>query len=132
MSRDESPFTFLMDGVSADEEETIRIQKDIDELIKEKERIRQKRILLDKKQELLEEQYVLEKENDDLEKGARPRRRLIDVVGMSNIVLLIIMVLLSGALLAESRGQGIIGRFAIIPLLAAVVLTWKMVDKAGG
>lgn len=132
MSRDELPFTPLRDSVSAAEEETLRIQKDIDELNKERERIRQKRILLGKKQELIEEKYALEEENNDLAKGVRPRRQLIDTVGLSNIVLLIILILLSGALLAESRGEGIIGRFAVIPLLAAAVLIWKMIDKAGG
>lgn len=128
MSRD----GFLGESVSLVEEEMIRIQDDIDKLSEEKERIRQKRILLGKKQELLEEKFILEEENEDLVKGVRPRRQLIDTVGLSNIVLLIIMILLSGALLAESRGEGIVGRFAIIPLIAAAVLIWKMVDKAGG
>ena len=125
MSKDD----LIRESVSTTEEDVRQIQEDIDKINKEKEHIRQRKILLNKKQELLEEKYELEEESQKLEKGERSKRPLLDVIGLGNVVLLVIMVLLSGALMIE---RGAAARFAAIPLIAVVVLVCKMVSRAGG
>jgi len=92
MSRDDLPI-HLKDSLTTAEDEIWQIQRDIDKLNDEKEH-KTKENSNNKKQELLEERQALEEENKDLIRGVRSRRQLIDIIGLTDIVLVIIMILL--------------------------------------
>lgn len=93
------------------------IQKDIEELNKKRDHLKKINDLKDKR-------YVVEEEMDYI-KGKK-KRISFDQMTFFDILLFVILVLLAGALLAEGR---VMGRYAIIPLIVALIIAWKLIDK---
>lgn len=114
----------LKDGISAAEKEVIEIQKEIDELSQETKRNRKKKILAEKKLELLEERDSLKDKIDDVEKGIKPIYK--DRSLFWNILLLVVLVLIAGGLIAEGR---LMGRYAVFILLIVAILILKILDR---
>lgn len=100
-----------------DEDEDDVIQKDIEDLDRQRAHVRKMRILEEKRDDIKEEIDSLEK---------RKKRVTFDNVSFVDVILFIIFVLLAGALLAEGR---VMGRYAIIPLIVALIIAWKLIDK---
>ena len=101
--------------VLRNEEEAI--QTDIEELNKRRDQLKKIRDLKDKR-------GVIEEEMDYI-KGKKKHIRF-DQITFFDILLFVILVLLAGALLAEGR---VMGRYAIIPLIVAMIIAWKLIDK---
>lgn len=99
------------------EKEEESIEQDIEELDIRRERLKRMKNLKDKR-EILQEDI-------DYIKG---KKKLIgfDQATFLDGLLFIILVLLSGALLAEGR---VMGRYAAIPLIVALIIAWKLIDK---
>ena len=93
------------------------IQKDMEDLNKKREHLKKIRDLKDKRD-------VIEEEMDYI-KGKK-KRISFDQITLLDIMLFVILVLLAGALLAEGR---VMGRYAIIPLVIAAIIAWKLIDK---
>lgn len=93
------------------------LQKDIEELNEKRDHLKKIRGLKDKRD-------VIEEEMDYI-KGKKKRIRF-DQITFFDIMLFVIMVLLAGALLVEGR---VMGRYAAIPLIAALIIAWKLIDK---
>ena len=93
------------------------IQKDIEELNNRRDRLKKIRDLKDKR-------GVIEEEMDYI-KGKK-KRISFDQITFFDIMLFVILVLLAGALLTEGR---VMGRYAAIPLIAAMIIAWKLIDK---
>ena len=93
------------------------IQKDIEELNNRRDHLKKIRDLKDKR-------GVIEEEMDYI-KGKKKHIRF-DQITFFDILLFVILVLLAGALLAEGR---VMGRYAIIPLMIAMIIAWKLIDK---
>lgn len=101
--------------VLRDEEDAI--QRDIEELNRRRDHLKKIKDLKDKRD-------VVEEEMDYI-KGKKKRIRF-DQITFFDILLFVVLVLLAGALLAEGR---VMGRYAIIPLLIAAIIAWKLIDK---
>ena len=93
------------------------IQKDIEELNNRRDHFKKIRDLKDKR-------GVIEEEMDYI-KGKK-KHISFDQITFFDILLFVILVLLAGALLAEGR---VMGRYAIIPLIVAMIIAWKLIDK---
>lgn len=106
-----------IDDVLRKEEDAI--QKDIEELNTKRDQLKKIKDLKDKR-------YVVEEEMDYI-KGKK-KRISFDQMTFFDIVQFIILVLLAGALLAEGR---VMGRYAVIPLIIALIIAWKLVNKFG-
>ena len=105
------------------DEDTL-IQKEIDELNKEKEHLLKKRSLEEKRLELLEEKESIKEEIEDTKRGIKPIGR--DTSVFWNILLLIVLVLLAGGLIAEGK---LIGRYAFLLLIPVAILIFKVLDR---
>lgn len=105
------------------DEDTL-IQREIDELNKEKEHLLKKRSLEEKRLELLEEKESIKEEIEDAKRGIKPIRR--DASIFWNILLLIVFVLFAGGLIAEGK---LMGRYAFLLLILAAILIFKILDK---
>ena len=92
------------------------IQKDIEELNKKRDHLKKIKDLKDKR-------YVVEEEMDYI-KGKKKRISFDQITFFD--MLFVVLVLLAGALLAEGR---IMGRYAIIPLIIAMIIAWKLIDR---
>jgi hypothetical protein len=104
-----------IEDILLDEEDAI--QKDMEELNKKRDHLKKIRDLRDKR-------YVIEEEMDYI-KGKK-KHISFDQITFFDVLLFVILVLLAGALLAEGR---VIGRYAIIPLIVALIIAWKLIDK---
>lgn len=93
------------------------IQKDIEELNKKRDHLKKIKDLKDKR-------YVVEEEMDYI-KGKK-KRISFDQITFFDILLFVILILLAGALLAEGR---VMGRYAAIPLIVAMIIAWKLISK---
>ena len=104
-----------MEDILQNEEDAI--QKDVEELYKRRERFKKIRELKDKRN-------VIEEEMDYI-KGKK-KRIGFDQITFFDMLLFVVLVLLAGALLTEGR---VIGRYATIPLIVAMIIAWKLIDK---
>lgn len=93
------------------------IQKDIEELNKKRDHLKKINDLKDKR-------YIVEEEMDYM-KGKKKRINF-DQMTLFDILLFVILVLLSGVLIVESKGMK---GYAIIPLIVAAIIAWKLVNK---
>jgi hypothetical protein len=93
------------------------IQKDIEELNKRRDHLKKIRDLKDKR-DVIEEEM-------DYTKGKK-KRISFDQATFFDILLFMVLILLAGALVAEGR---VMGRYAAIPLIVAMIIAWKLVDK---
>lgn len=104
-----------MEYIPQDEDDVI--QKDIEDLDRQRTHVRKMIVLEEKRDDIKEEIDSLEK---------RKKRVTFDKVSFVDVILFIIFVLLAGALIAEGR---VMGRYAIVPLIVALIIAWKLIDK---
>lgn len=114
MSRDLDNEEHIEDVLQYEED---ALQREIEELNKRRDRLKNIKDLKDKR-------YVIEEEMDYI-KGKK-KRISFDQITFFDIMLFVVLVLLAGALLAEGR---IMGRYAIIPLIVAMIIAWKLIDR---
>lgn len=110
-------FDKIEDIENALKKEEESIQKEIEELDKRRERLKRMKSLEDKRELIQEDIYYLR---------GKKKHISFDQITFFDIVLFVILVLLAGALLAEGR---VMGRYAIIPLIIALIIAWKLINK---
>lgn len=93
------------------------IQKDMEELKDKRDHLKKIRDLKDKRD-------VIEEEMDYI-KGKK-KRISFDQITFFDILLFVILVLLSGVLIVDSKGMK---GYAVIPLIVAAIIAWKLIDK---